>query len=168
MVRTLSPQNALTMNAYRHLLSSLCEQSGQDPSGFEGGVLRVEIEGREAAVLPASMPDGEEAVEIVVAVGPLPAADIWDEVDALSLLHRLNAAAWPRHSWLAALDEDDRVVLRRLVPLNGLTAAELDPWLAQGLDRAASLRGLLDEALEPGTAGGLQVAGDALVPMIKG
>lgn len=143
------------MSNFDHLLKSLCELSGQDSSGLEGGVLRLEIDGREASVLPARTPAGDEAIEITVSAGALTAADEWDEVDVLSLLHRVNVAARYRHDWLATLDEDDQMMIKRVRPLEGLSPSDLELLVAEGVDRAASLQGLVSRwvAAEDGADG---------------
>lgn len=133
------------MSTFEHLLKSLCELSGQDSSGLEGGVLRMEIDGREASVLPALTPTGDEAVEITVSAGALTASDEWDEVDALTLLHRVNAAARYRHGWLATVDQDDQLMIKRVKPLQGLSPSDLERLVSEGMDCAASLQGLLTQ-----------------------
>jgi hypothetical protein len=139
------------MNSYLHLLTNCCEQSGQDPQGLDGGVLKFDIDGREAVVQPARLPGDTEAIEVSVAVGLLPCEDAMDELDALMLLHQINAQAWPRHGWLACVDEDGCVAIRKLTPLLDLTATDLQPLVADGLDRAAALQAMLggDEQTAP-------------------
>ena len=156
------------MSAYDQLLSALCEQAGQDPTGLDGGVLKIEINGREAAVLPALLPSGAEAAEVVVSVCGFEAGDAWDEVEVLSLLHRVNAAAWPRHGWLASVDDEHEVVIRYLLPLEGISLAEWEPLVAEGLDRAASLQGLLQELSDAPADQAPGFASELPASMIKG
>lgn len=68
---------------------------------------------------------------------PLPGdAPVW------ALLHGLNHEAALGEGWLISLDDDEVLQLNRVLSWQGLAAADLRATLADGLQRAASLRTL--------------------------
>jgi hypothetical protein len=103
---------------------------------LEGDCAGFEIETPTALVRIAPRLGDSAMIEIPVSNLPEP------DASTLHLLHRLNNASLLQHDWIASLDDDDQVVLTAVFQLGQTDAIQLEALVADGLERALSLRDL--------------------------
>lgn len=87
-------------------------------------------------------------------------------VPLLSLVLQVNELARFEHDWQIVMDAEQHFSLSRSAALPGLTLAELEALLQDGLDRAQSLQALLQSAAE-GNPGDDEETG-AEAPLLAG
>ena len=66
------------------------------------------------------------------------------EAGQLALLLRVNEAARFEHDWTIVLDGERRVALYTTAPAEGMTIANLEQLITDGIDRALALQAVLD------------------------
>lgn len=64
----------------------------------------------------------------------------------LMAIHRLNEAARAEHGWVATIDDGDRLLVSKILPLHGTDAVALQDAVATALALAESLAALVAHA----------------------
>jgi hypothetical protein len=129
-------------------LFSAAVQGQLGPQGLDETLLAYEYEDEWVTVLPVPSDEGVAALEVSAFVAQLPPLDDPSLADTLRVLLRINGEGLLHHGWVIASDEDRVLSLRLLLPVQGLDTVQLEHWVGQGLDRAASLRALLESQAE--------------------
>lgn len=134
--------------AFEALMRSFAQRSGLPPPS-DGLGLELQSGAYTARVLPE--PGQAQRLLIEVQWGSAAQAP----ASALALLHRVNHVARFRHGWWASLDMDERLSLHTARELADTDAGALEAALHEGLQRAAALDRLWQQAL--GTDSAAQV-----------
>jgi hypothetical protein len=140
------------MSHYAHLLAALCDKPSLDLHLLDEAMAALEIDGRELFIHPArdSHPaEPPHGLEITVTVMHRPMPGDEDDVEALLILHRLNALSLGVHRWRVGVDEEGLVSLRQRVTVESLSPDDLEALMIDGVDRAAIVEALLQEQLGP-------------------
>jgi len=138
-------------------LFSAAVQGELGPEGLDQTLLAYEYEDEWVTVLPVPSDEGVAALEVSAFVAQLPPLEDPTLPDTLRVLLRINGEGLLHHGWMIASDEDRVLSLRRLLPVQGLDTVQLEHWVCHGLDRAASLRALLESRADgagPGRSSG--------------
>jgi hypothetical protein len=118
------------------------------PQGLDETVLAYEYDDEWVTVLPVPSGQGVANLEVSAFVAQLPSLEDPALPDTLRVLLRINGEGLLHHGWMIASDEDRVLILRRLLPVEGLDTVQLEHWVGQALERAASLRALLESRAE--------------------
>lgn len=135
--------------AFSSLMSEFAQQMGRsldiDSEGFE-----FETEGVAVRLLPHPLnPDLGLLEADVCRLGKAEQGD----ARLLLMLHQLNETSSWVTGWVAMVDLEGHLVLRRSLGLKEMTAHDLQGDLLEALDRTQALQGLVAEILTPGQAG---------------
>ena len=125
---------------FQALIQSLGQASGLSTEPEDAGLL-LQAGPYQLRV----MPDGSSDERLVIEVDLASAANA--PAAALALLHRINHVARFHHGWQLSLDEDERIVLHTQRQLARTDASQLQDLMVSGLERAAAVAGLWQEAL---------------------
>jgi len=128
-----------TDSSFEKLLESFLILAEQDPqlakesTGFE-----FECGAHSVAVFPIG--DSQLMVEVDVTVlQPVEAAS----AHLLMMLHRLNEAARSEHHWVATIDEEDRILISKPLPICNTDAVALQVAVSAAIDHAETLAALV-------------------------
>lgn len=129
--------------------------------------LEFESEGHTVMVVQHPLHEDRLLVEVTVAVLPAnPSADL------LAMLLQINEAARFEHDWAIYLDGEQQVSLSTTASVAGLSVAEMEALMLDGVERAQALQALLNdvanavEAADSGAQGSLGAGLDSM--MLRG
>ena len=126
-------------SSFEKLLEAFLILVGQDPkSAKESTGFEFECGAHSVAVFPID--DSKLMVEVDV--------DILQTAEAtnaplLMILHRLNDAARSEHHWMATIDEENRVLISKQLPICDTDAVALQVAVSAAIDHAETLAALV-------------------------
>lgn len=126
---------------FQALIRSFAQAQGLQASGDAWG-LEFEAEGSTVLVMAHPRQDDHLMVEVQVSdlserAEPLGAA-------TLMMLHQINDAARLEHGWFITISAEQTLQIQHSQPVAQTDASQLEALLAEGIDRAEALRGLID------------------------
>lgn len=146
--------------AFDALLQEFATAKGFDASGSAQG-LEFDCEGIQVWIVQHPLHENRLLAEVGVTT--------WEELppaSVLALVLQINEAARFEHDWSIVMDGSLTIHLSTSVALEGLTLAQLEALMLDGVERGQLLQGLLSEALTPiGDADAASPAGSGLDPM---
>lgn len=130
-----------TGEQFQSLLRDFAQAQGLQTAEDAWG-LEFEADGSTVLVMAHPRQDDHIMVEVQVSdlserAEPLSAA-------ALMMLHQINDAARLEHGWFITISPEQSLLIQHSQPVAPTDASQLEALLAEGIDRAAALRGLID------------------------
>lgn len=126
---------------FQSLLRDFAQAQGLQTTEEAWG-LEFESDGSIVLVMAHPRKDDQLLVEVQVSnlaerPEPLSAA-------SLMMLHQINDAARLEHGWFITISPEQTLQIQHSQPVAETDASQLEALLAEGIDRAAALRGLID------------------------
>lgn len=122
-------------------------QAMQLPYDRDAEVLLIVAGDLQAFVRPH--PLDADRIAVIVELASLGTDDAASRIasPSLLLLHRLNHRAWTEHGWQILIDDQNTLGIRACRDLESVTAAGLEDWIVEGLERAQVLADLWRDAI---------------------
>ena len=130
-----------TGEQFQSLLRDFAQAQGLQAAEDAWG-LEFEADGSTVLVMTHPRQDDHFMVEVQV-------SDLSERAEPLSaatlmMLHQINDAARLEHGWFITISPEQSLLIQHSQPVAQTDANQLESLLAEGIDRAEALRGLID------------------------